>query len=463
MPQRMRSRLALASVCAAILLDALDLSITQVALPSIQHDLHLSASGLQWVANAYVLTYGGLLLLGGRAADLLGRRRVFVAGLATFGAMSLACGLAPSPVMLVVARGLQGIGAALTVPAAVSIIATTFAEGEERNRALGVFAASASAGFSVGLVLGGVLTDALSWRWIFLVKVPVVALVAVVALRVVAEGRAPAAAKRSYDVAGAVLSAGGLLLLVFAITQVAQRTVAPAAVVAAALLAVALLAGFVINERRARDPLLPLGIFRLRTLRAADLASLTVLAAPFGFSYVTTLYMQDVQGHSALATGLALLPGAVLSALVSRYVAPSLVERLGLRPTATAGLIIVAVGFAILLRADVRTGYEAAMLPASIVCLGLGMGVSYPAFTIGAVSGVSDRQQGVAAGIQNTALQVGGGLGLALVSAAVASSLGAHPDPAGYVDALHVGALVGAAAPVLGATTAFVGLRAVSR
>jgi EmrB/QacA subfamily drug resistance transporter len=376
----MRSRLALAAVSAAILLDALDLSITQVALPSIQHDLRLSASALQWVANAYVLTYGGFLLLGGRAADLLGRRRVFVAGLLTFGAMSLACGLAPSSTPLVVARGLQGVGAALTVPAAVSIIATTFAEGQERNRALGVFAASASAGFSVGLVLGGVLTDALSWRWIFLVKVPVVLLVALLALRVVAEGRAPAAARRSYDVAGAILSVSGLLLLVFVITQIARRTVAVGALVAAGLLALALLAGFVVNERRARDPLLPLGLFRLRTLRAADLASLTVLAAPFGFAYVTTLYMQDVQGHSALATGLALLPGAVLSALVSRYVAPWLVERVGLRPTATVGLTVVAVGFALLLRTDVRTSYEAVMLPASVVCLGLGMGVSYPVF-----------------------------------------------------------------------------------
>jgi EmrB/QacA subfamily drug resistance transporter len=458
----MRSRLALAAVSAAILLDALDLSITQVALPSIQGDLKLSTAALQWVANAYVLTYGGFLLLGGRAADLLGRRRVFVAGLATFGAMSLACGLAPSSVPLVVARGLQGVGAALTVPAAVSIIATTFAEGQERNRALGVFAASASAGFSVGLVLGGVLTDALSWRWIFLVKVPVVALVVLLSLRVVAEGRTPSA-RRSYDVAGALMSVGGLLLLVFVITQLARRTVAAGVLVAAGVVAAALLVGFVLNERRASDPLLPLDIFRLRTLRASDLASLTVLAAPFGFAYVTTLYMQDVQGHSALATGLALLPGAVLSALVSRYAAPWLVERIGLRTVATAGMALVAVGFALLLRTDVHATYEAVMLPASIVCLGLGMGISYPVFTIGAVSGVPDRQQGVAAGIQSTALQVGGGLGLALVSAAVAGALGAHPDPATYVDALHVGALVGAALPVLGAAVALVGLRAVPR
>jgi EmrB/QacA subfamily drug resistance transporter len=462
MHERMRSRLALAAVCAAILLDALDLWITQVALPSIQHDLGFSTTALQWVANAYVLTYGGFLLLGGRAADLLGRRRVFVAGLATFGAMSLACGLAPSATPLVASRGLQGIGAALTVPAAVSIIATTFPEGEERNRALGVFAASASAGFSAGLVLGGALTDALSWRWIFLVKVPVVAIVILVALRAVAERRA-SSGRRSYDLAGAILSVGGLLLLVLVITQLARRTIPLIAVVALAVVALALLAGFFVNERRARDPLLPLGIFRRRTLRAADLASLTVLAAPFGFAYVTTLYMQDVQGHSALTTGMALLPGAVLSALVSRYAAPWLVERIGLRPTATTGMVVVAAGFACLLRTDVHASYEAVMLPASIVCLGLGMGISYPVFTIGAVSGVPDRQQGIAAGIQSTALQVGGGLGLAVVSAAVAATLEARRDPAAYVEALHVGALVGAALPVLGAAIAFVGLRAVVR
>jgi EmrB/QacA subfamily drug resistance transporter len=453
-----RASLVLALVSAAILFDALDLSITQIALPSIQKDLELSPAALQWVPNAYVLTYGGLLLLGGRAADLSGRRRVFVGGLALFAVTSLACGLAPSAPVLVVARGLQGIGAAMTVPAAVSIIATTFAEGPERNRALGVFAASGSAGFGVGLVLGGVLTDALDWRWIFLVKVPVVALVAVVAQRVVDERRAPFDGQRSYDVGGAVASAAGLLLLVFVVTQLTERSVSLVAVVGSAVLALGLLGGFVIHEQRAEAPLLPLALFRLRTLRAGDLASLTVLAAPFGFSYICTLYFQDVQGHSPLATGLALLPGAALSAVVSRWVAPALLARVGLRTAAAGGMALVSAGFAVLLGIGVDASYVTTLLPASIVCLGLGMGIAYPVFTIAAVTGVEEAEQGVAAGVQNTALQVGGGLGLAVVAGAVAARLGDARGGDALVDALRVGAAVGATLPLLGAAIALVGL-----
>jgi MFS family permease len=271
--------LTLLVVSAAILFDALDLSITQVALPSIQGDLHVSAAALQWVPNAYVLTYGGLLLLGGRAADLLGRRRTFVAGLLVFAAMSLACGLAPSMGVLVVARGLQGIGAAMTVPAAVSIIAISFAEGPERNRALGVFGACASAGFSVGLVAGGVLTDALDWRWIFLAKVPFVLAVAVLAWRAVDPATDTIDQVEGYDARGALLAASGALLAVLVITQLADPTLDAVVLVAVAVLAIACVVAFVVNERRVRDPLLPLDIFRLRTLRYADLASLTVLNA----------------------------------------------------------------------------------------------------------------------------------------------------------------------------------------
>src|SRR3954451_984524 len=265
-----RATLALFVVSAAILFDALDLSITQVALPSIQSDLKVGAGSLPWVANAYVLTYGGFLLLGGRASDLLGRRRVFVSGLVLFGAMSLVCGLAPSAEALIVARGLQGVGAALTVPAAVSIIATTFAEGEERNRALGVFGACASAGFAVGLVVGGVATDALSWRWIFLIKVPFVLAVAAIALRAVAEGRTKVGERRSYDLPGAAASAGGLLLLAFVITQLAEPTVSTAVLTTAGVLSIALLVGFVAWERRSANPLVPLNFFRQRIPRTAD-------------------------------------------------------------------------------------------------------------------------------------------------------------------------------------------------
>jgi EmrB/QacA subfamily drug resistance transporter len=447
-----RATLSLVAVSAAILFDALDLSITQVALPSIGADLDVGQGALAWVANGYVLTYGGLLLLGGRAADLLGRRRVFVGGLALFGTMSLVCGLAPNAPVLVVARGLQGIGAALTVPAAVSIIATTFPEGEERNRALGVFAACASAGFAAGLVLGGVVTEALDWRWIFLVKVPFVLAVAALSLRVVAPDP-PTAARRSYDLPGAACGSLGLLSLVFLITQLADRSVTPVAVGAAALAAVVLLVGFVVRERRTGDPLVPFDFFALRTARTADVASLTVLAAPFGFSFVATLFLQRVQGQTALETGLALLPGAVVSALVSRYAAPRLLRRLGIRASAVLGLLTVAAGFALLLRMDDGVTYAAMLLPASVVCLGLGMGLAYPVFTVAAVTGVPDDRQGLAAGLQSTALQIGGGLGLALVSVAVA---GAGDGELG-VDALRAGALVGALLPVCGALVSFVG------
>ena len=298
MPPR-RPSLVLLAVSTAILLDALDLSITQVALPEIGRTLDVSAGTLAWIPNGYVLSYGALLLLGGRLADLFGRRRIFLIGLALFGAMSVVGGLATSAPVLIAARVVQGAGAALTVPAAVAIIAASFAEGAARNRALGVFGASASAGFSVGLVLGGILTDALSWRWIFLVK---------------ARGRSPRWSSRSapsrrrgrparpagLDGPGALCSAAGVLLVALAITQAGDATLAPVLVAAAALAGAGLLAAFLLIERRAVAPLLPLALFSDRTVRTADLASLTVLAAPFGLAYVTTLWMQQLLGFSAL-------------------------------------------------------------------------------------------------------------------------------------------------------------------
>jgi EmrB/QacA subfamily drug resistance transporter len=451
-----RGALVLLVVSAAILLDALDLSITQIALPDIQSEFGLSAGSLAWVANAYVLTYGGFLLLGGRLADLTGRRRILLVGFALFGAMSLVSGLAPSAPVLVVARALQGVGAALTVPASISIITTTFAEGPERNRALSIFGAAAAAGFSVGLVLGGLLTDLLDWRWIFLVKVPVVLVVALLALRVVSpDGERTRG--RSYDLPGAVLSTGGLLLFVAVISQLGQPTVPIGVLLAGAVVSVGMLVGFVVNERRAGDPLLPLPLFRLRTLRFSDLTSLTVLAAPFGFSYVSTLYMQSLLGWSPLATALALLPGAALSVPVSQAVAPRLLQRFGLRATGAGALVVVAIGFGLLFFIGADRPYWAVTLPAVLICLGLGMGVAYPVFTIGGVTGVEDEQQGVAAGIQSTALQVGGGIGLAVVSAGIAAALGDGTTPT--AGTLRVGVLVGTALPLIGALVAGFGLR----
>lgn len=448
----------LAVLSASILLDALDLSITQVALPSIGRELALPAAVLQWVATGYALTYGGFLLLGGRAADLHGRRRLFLAGLAVFGLMSLAAGLAPVAGLLVAARCVQGVGAALTVPAAVSIIATTFPEGGPRNRALGVFGASGSAGFSVGLVLGGVLADLLGWRWIFLVKVPIVALVLLAAVRTLPrDPRSPGGGRR-LDLGGAATGTAGVLLVVLAVSRAADPAAGVGPTLGVVVAALVLLLAFVLVERRAVDPLVPRGLFRDRSVRCADLASVTVLAAPFGFSFVSTLYLQDVLGWGPLGAGLALLPGAVLSVGVSRWVAPGLVGRVGLRAAGVTGLLLVAAGFALLLRLGPDAGYPTALLPAVVVCFGLGMGVAYPVFTIAAVSGVAAAEQGVAAGVQSTALQVGGGLGLALVSGAVAVGVGAGRG-APTTAALHLGVVVGTALPVLGAAVAAFGLR----
>jgi EmrB/QacA subfamily drug resistance transporter len=450
-----RGTLVLLIVSAALLLDALDLSITQIALPDIQSYFGLSAGSLAWVANAYVLTYGGFLLLGGRLADLSGRRRILLLGFALFGVMSLVSGLAPSAPILIVARALQGVGAALTVPASISIITTTFAEGPERNRALSIFGAAGAAGFSVGLVLGGVLTDLLDWRWIFLVKVPVVLVVGLLALKVVTRD-GERTRGRSYDLPGAVLSTVGLLLLVAVISQFAQPTVPIGLLIAGIVVAVAMLVGFVVNESRAEDPLLPLPLLRQRTLRYSDLASLTVLAAPFGFSYVCTLYMQSVLGWSPLTTALALLPGGALTVFISQAVAPRLLHRFGLRATGAGGLFVVTIGFLLLLLLHEDTPYWQVLLPAVLIALALGTGVAYPVFTIGGVTGVENEQQGIAAGIQSTALQVGGGLGLALVSAGIAAAIGDGDGPT--IGALRVGMIIGAALPLIGGLVALFGL-----
>jgi EmrB/QacA subfamily drug resistance transporter len=448
----MRQRLVLAAVCMAILLDALDLSITQVALPSIRTSLHVSPDVLPWVANAYVLTYGGLLLLGGRVSDLAGRRSTFLAGLALFAVGSLGCGLAPGPAVLIICRAAQGVGAALTFPAAVAILAGTYDQGPERNKAMGIFAAFGASGYSAGLILGGVLTSALGWQWIFLVKVPVAAVVVAVALAVIAPAGQAEKARRRYDVPGAISGTVGPLLIAFAVTAAAATSRSIPLISAAAVAGLVVLTAFVFRERAARDPLIPLSLFRNRTVRAGDLASLTVLAAPFGFAFVTTAYLQSVSGYSPLRTGLALLPGAAVSAVVSRYGAPLALRRVGLRAAGVLSLATVTAGFALLARISVTPSYLAVVLPASLICLGLGVGVAYPAFTVAAVTDVPASRQGMAAGVQSAALQIGGGLGFAVVSAVVGSISGRAPRA--LVSDLHYGALAGCALPFAGAILA---------
>jgi MFS family permease len=450
---RLGKRLVLAVACMAILLDALDLSITQVALPSIDADLDVSARTLPWVANAYVLTYGGLLLFGGRLCDMVGRRTAFLAGLAVFGGASLVCGLASNAITLIEARGVQGIGAALTVPAAVAVIAATFEQGGPRERAMGIFAAFASAGFSVGLILSGALTGWLGWPWIFLIKVPVVFIVAIGAMFAIPARQSHTAA-RSYDLAGAVTGSAGPLLIAFAVTSAAGADPNVVVLLAAAAIGAIVSTLFVLRERVAADPLLPLTLFAGRTVRIGDPVSLTVLAAPFGFAFVTTIYLQAVCGYSPLRTGLALLPGAMVSAVVSRFAAPAMLARFGIRFSGVCGLLIVSAGFGILVAISTEPRYATVVLPASLVCLGIGMGLAYPTYSVAGVADVSVDKQGIAAGIQNAALQIGGGLGFAIVTAVVGNTTGGVRPVTELVHSLRLGAVAGCVLPMLGALAA---------
>jgi MFS family permease len=451
--------LLLPVVCATIFFDALDVSITQIALPSIQADLHVSASALPWVATAYVVTYGGFLLLGGRAGDLVGARPVFLVGLAVFGAASSACGLVGDGGMLIGARAVQGVGAALTVPTAVAMLATAFSEGPARNRAFATFTAAAASGFSAGLVLGGLITGELSWRWIFLAKVPLVAVTLIAAVASVP--RSGPRRRGGFDVAGALTMTTGAVLLLVGITQAGNPAAGPASTSIPLIVAGFLLVAFVIIESRTDAPLVPPRLARIRGLAAADTAALAVLAAPFGVSFVVTLYLQDVLHHSPMRTALALLPGSILSALVGRYVAPRALDRLGLRAVYAAGLAIVAGGDALLLALSPGRAVEL-IVTATVISFGIGMGLAYPAATVGGVAHTDPADHGTAAGLNNTALQIGGGIGLAAVAAAV--TVGLHGDTAAAVapgtalDAVRLGALAVVFIPLAGAAVALFGI-----
>jgi MFS family permease len=452
-------RVSLAVICAAIFLDALDLSITQISLPAIADGLHISPSALPWVATAYVVTYGGFMLLGGRLADRLGHRSVFLAGIAIFGAMSAVAGLADSGAVLIAARSVQGVGAALTVPAAVALLAATFAEGPARNRAFATFAAAAASGFAVGLVAGGLLTDGLSWRWIFLVKVPLVILMRAAGLRTLV--RPAAAASGPTDVVGAVAGTAGVVLITYAITRVGAPRLTVGALLVPALAGVLALALFVARQARAPQPLIPLRLLAHPVTATNNLAALTVLAAPFAVSYIATSYLQTVEDQRAWTTAAVLLPGAVASALVSRYVAGRALDRFGLNAVYVTGLLTVAAGDAMLLGLDRGDGLLVGV--SALISFGLGMGLAYPAATAGGIATVPQADHGAAAGINNTALQIGGAIGLAAVATAITATLGGHSvDVVGSqraIDALHTGAIVATVIPILGAAAAGLGNR----
>ena len=427
---------ALALIVTAQFMVILDVAIVNVALPSIKSDLNFSQTNLQWVVSAYAIMFGGALLLGGRLADLLGRRRLFMAGLALFAASSLLCGLAWSESSLIAFRAGQGLGGALLAPAALSLLMTRFAEGRDRNLALGIYGAASGSGAAVGVLLGGVLTSYLSWSWIFFINVPVGIAAIALAPLLLQESRADVA-ERHFDFPGAASITAGLMLLVYAMTRATSDGWGSGSTLALLAGAAALVLAFVAIELRSPSPLLPLRIFRSRTLSAANAAMAIVGAVAFSEFFVLTLYLQDVLHYSAVMSGAA-FAGFALSVVVLSNVAQVIVGRFGVRPTLTAGLLLSAISVAWLTRLPVDGHYFWNLFPAFVLG-GAGMGLSFVPVTIASLTGVERSDAGVASGLINTSRQIGGAIGIAAVSAVAASST------SNYVHAHSVAATSGVA------------------
>ena len=439
-------------VCFAQFMVVLDATIVNVALPSIQDDLGFTATNLAWVLNAYTLFFGGFLLLGGRAADLFGRKRLFIAGVTVFTVASLLNGLAQTPGQLIAFRALQGLGGALVSPAALAIITTTFAEGPERTKALGVWAAIAGGGSAVGLILGGVLVDAFSWPWVFMVNVPVGIAVVIAALRLVPESKADGVA--GFDLAGAATVTGGIVSLVYAVVQAGEKGWGSTEFLGFTALAALLLTAFVIIERRHREPLVRLGILKIRSLLVANLAMLLTISGMFAMFFFATIYLQEVQGYSPLETGFAFLPFTV-GIIGGSVLAQQLIARLGLRTTIVSGLTLAAVGLLMMARLTVGGSFVTELLPAMIL-IAAGMGLVFVPLTLLATGGIDAADQGLASGLFNTSQQFGGALGLAFLSTLAASQtkgqleeLGGAATQFQQLDALmsgyHLAFVIGAA------------------
>jgi EmrB/QacA subfamily drug resistance transporter len=420
----------LAVIVAAQFMVVLDVAIVNVALPSIKTDLHFSQESLQWVITAYSLLFGGVLLLGGRLADLLGRRRLFVAGLLLFTVSSLLDGLAWSEGSLIAFRGLQGLGAALLSPAALSILTTTFREGRERNLALGIWGAASGSGGAAGVLLGGALTSALSWSWIFFINVPVGVLVIAVTPWLVRESRA-GLGHRTFDFAGGASITGGLMLLVYAMTRATQHGWGTGETIGLLAGSAALILAFFAIELRSKAPLLPLRIFRLRTLTASNLSGLLMGGAIFSQFFLLTLYMQQVLHYSALKTGVAYI-GLTLTIIAFSAVAQSLTTRIGVRRVLPTGLLLSTIALVLFARLPVDGHYWADLFPAFIIS-GLGLAFAFVPMSIGALTGVSGEDAGVASGLINTNQQIGGAIGVAAATT-IATTFTSH-----YVDS-HTGA-----------------------
>jgi len=404
---------ALALLCGAFFMVILDAAIVVVALPSIETDLGFSAQGLQWVLSAYALTFAGLLLLGGRAADLLGRRRLFMTGLAFFTVASLLCGLAWSPEALIGARAFQGVGAAIMTPTALSIIATTFVEGAERNKAFGIWGALGGIGGTTAWLIGGPLVDGLGWEWIFFINVPV-GLVALALSPVLLRESRAATTKRSYDPAGALTITGALVLLVYAVVEAPNAGWGSARTIGLLAGSAALLAAFALMESRHPAPLVPLRIFRSRTLVGANAVMLVFSTAAFGVPFILTLYAQQVLGYSAVEFGLSSLP-LPLGAVVGSLVGQAIVLRVGFRPVATVGMALIAASSLLLTQVSVDGTYFRDIF-FGLLLIGPGIGLAFVTSSIAALAGVAEHEAGLASGLSNTAFQIGAALGVAIVS-----------------------------------------------
>jgi EmrB/QacA subfamily drug resistance transporter len=443
-------------LCGAIFLDAMDVSMIGVALPSIREELDMSTSSLQWVVSAYVLGYGGFLLLGGRAADLFGRRRMFLISLGVFVVASALGGFADDGSLLIATRFIKGISAAFTAPAGLSIITTSFAEGAARNKAISIYTATGATGFSLGLVFGGLLTE-IGWRWVFFLPVPVALATLLAAIKLVPPDSRVARPSRSFDVAGAVTLTAAMLLLVFTVVEAPDAGWGSPRTLASFAGTAAILGAFVAIERRTAVPLVRLGILRSASLVQANLGAMMLIGGWFGFQFIATLYMQQLRGWSPLETGLAIFPGGLLVALLAPRIAP-LVMRFGIRRLITVGLASTAIGYTLFLPIGLDSSYAAAMLP-TFVFAGLGFALAYGPLNIAATNGVAAEEQGLASGLVSTSFQFGGALVLAVATAVNSANVGVDGSPSALLDGFQAAIGVSVIAALIGVVVTAVRFR----
>src|SRR5436190_21755491 len=440
--------LALYTLCLGSLMIVLDTTIVNVALPSIRADLGFSETSLAWVVNAYLLTFGGFLLLGGRLGDLFGHRRLFLFGISLFTVASLVCGISTTQGMLIAARSVQGLGGAVASAVSLSLMMTLFTEPAERAKAMGIFGFVAAGGGSIGVLLGGVLTDVLNWHWIFLVNVPVGVLVIVLSLRLLPPAPGQVAAAR-LDVAGAVTVTAALMLAVYAIVNGNQEGWTSTQTVGLLGAAAALFALFLATESRVRAPLMPLGLFRIRNVATANTVGVLWAAAMFAWFFISALYLQLVLGYSPLQVGLAFLPANLIMGAFSIGLSAKIVMRFGFRTPLAAGLLLAAAGLALFTRAPVDGNFLVDVLP-SMILLGFGAGIAFNPVLLAAMSDVAPEESGLASGIVNTSFMMGGALGLAVLASVAASRshslrLGGAAELSALTGGYHLAFLVGAA------------------